>query len=329
MANAGAVLYDCAMSGQAATSLVAQAEGSSTSFQCSDCGAALMVEAGQRTATCPYCRSPSVIERPPSRDRPDPTFVLPFTITGDHARQAVVDWTRRARWLKQSLSKATVGELKGIYVPAYLYSATVHAQWSAEIGENYTVTETYTTTENGKTVTKTRTRTETEWRSLSGDHAAYAADVVVSASRGLPNQELEAIEPFDLRALRRYSPALVSGWIAEEASVAPPQCLQAARGEAQAQEEKRLDDFMPGDKHRGLRYQMNVKDETIEPLLVPVWVLALRPDEKKPAIHVLANGQTAQIWGPEKVSVWKVLGWIALVLGAAAAIYVLLWMKKL
>jgi DNA-directed RNA polymerase subunit RPC12/RpoP len=294
-----------------------------TTFQCGDCGAALVVEAGHRTATCPYCKSPSVIERPASRERPDPTFILPFTVTGAHARQAVERWTRRTRWLKQSLSQATIGEIQGIYVPAYLYSAVVRSDWSAEIGENYTTTETYTTTENGKTVTRTRTVTKTEWCSLSGDHVAYATDLLVSASRGLPNQELEEIEPFDLRALRRYAPALVSGWIAEEASLASAACVQAARGEAEAQEAKRLDEFMPGDKHRDLRYQMSVKDETIEPLLVPVWVLALRPDEKKPAMRVLANGQTAQVWGRERISALKVALWIGLVLALIGAYFLL------
>lgn len=264
-----------------------------------------------------------MIERPSSQERPDPTFVLPFTVTDERARQAVERWTRRTRWLKQSLSKATIGEIKGIYVPAYLYSAVVRAQWSAEIGENYTTTETYTTTENGKTVTRTRTKTETEWCSLSGDHVAYATDLVVSASRGLPNQELEEIEPFDLRALRRFAPTLVSGWLAEEASMASGECVRAAREEAEAQEQKRLDDFMPGDKHRGLRYQMSIDNETIEPLLVPVWVLALRPDEKQPAMRILTNGQTAQVWGREKISALKVALWIGLVLALIGA-YLLL-----
>ncbi len=306
----------------------AQQPALESSVQCNDCGAALLVEAGHRTTTCPYCKSPSVIERPPSADRPAPTFVLPFTVTGEQARSAVQSWTRRTRWFKQSLSKATLGELQGLYVPAYLYSAVVRSQWRAEIGENYTVTETYTTTENGKTVTRTRTRTETEWSSLRGEHVAYTIDLVVSASRGLPNLELEAIEPFDLRGLRRYTPALVSGWTAEEASMAPAACLQAARGEAEAHEARRLADFMPGDKHRELRFQMNVADETIEPLLVPVWVLAIRPHADKPAIRVLANGQTAEVWGPETTSVQKVVLWIALALGLGTAIYLLLWLTQ-
>lgn len=289
-------------------------------MECRECAAALQIEAGHRTTICPYCRCPSVIERPAAPDRPNPTFVLPFTVTPDRVRDCVTAWTRKSRLLHRSLDKTTIQEIKGIYVPAYLYTAIVHASYAAEIGENYTVTETYTTTVNGKTVTRTRTRTETEWRSLQGEHSAYASDVVVTASRGLPNAELEAIEPFDLRALRRYSPALVSGWLAEEPSLPLATCVEQARQEAQTQEERRLAAFMPGDKHRGLQYNMSVRDETIDPLLVPVWVLSVRPNPKVPAFRVLANGQTAEVWGPEKLSIWKILLWITAALAVIAAV---------
>ena len=38
--------------------------------------------------------------------------------------------------------------------------------------------------------------------------------VLFTASTGIPNVELAQVEPFDLRALRRYRPELVAGWIA-------------------------------------------------------------------------------------------------------------------
>jgi len=77
-------------------------------------------------------------------------------------------------------------------------------------------------------VRRTRTVTKTEWRSLSGERAEYVTDRVVTASRGLPNRDLEAIEPFDLRALGRYEPALLSGWLAEEPSLSASACRRCA-----------------------------------------------------------------------------------------------------
>ena len=47
-------------------------------FACQQCGAGLAFE-GLRTETCPYCASPSVIERPARSGQPNPAFAVAFT----------------------------------------------------------------------------------------------------------------------------------------------------------------------------------------------------------------------------------------------------------
>jgi hypothetical protein len=289
------------------------------SFACTECGATLSF-GNSRSTICPYCRCPSVVERPASPDRPNPALVVPFGITEAAAHQAIRSWLVRRRFFHRSLDRATLSGLQGIYVPAYLYSAIVETTYTAQIGENYTVTETYTTTENGKTVTRTRQVTKTEWRPLSGTHAAYATDHLVTASLGLPNRELQEIEPFDLRALRRFSPALVSGWQAEEPSRPVATGTELGRREALDQTAFRLRAFMPGDRFSDLSFQSTFRDETVDLALLPVWVVAVRPDPAKPALRVLVNGQTSEVWGPESISALKVILWVAaaIVLGVIA-----------
>ncbi len=292
---------------------------------CQTCGAALVV-GDQRTAACPYCASPSVVARPATADRPNPAFVVAFAAGDELPRRALSSWLgRQSIFADSALSSAKVEDLKGIYLPAYLYSAVARSTYRAEIGENYTETETYTETDsNGKTHTRTRTVTKTEHRSLSGDHVGYVTDVIVTASRGLPNAELEAVEPFDLRQLRRYDPALISGWITEEPSHIPEQCMATAREEAVAAEGRRLDAFMPGDSHRALVYQTRVEWETLDPVLVPVWVLAVRYRIDRPPLRIVVNGQTGQAAGkaplsPIKIGIAVALAVIAII-GIAIAV---------
>jgi hypothetical protein len=292
---------------------------------CQSCGAQLVVAETLRTATCPYCAAPSVVERPPTRDRPPPTFALAFVQTPQKARElARENLLRRSFWAPSSIRNASVEELRGIYVPAWLYSALAESAFSATIGENYTETETYTTTENGRTVTKTRTVTRTEWRPLRGRHAEYIPDVFVTASAGLPNDELERIEPFDLRGLRRYHDALVAGWIAEEPSLPQEQCLEQARAEVQGLLRKRLAAFMPGDSHRELSYQTRFHNEALVVCLLPVWVLALRHDPQRPPLRFLVNGQTGKVYGRVPVSWVKVVLAVLLALLIAGGLYLLL-----
>jgi hypothetical protein len=199
----------------------------------------------------------------------------------------------------------------GVYVPAYLYSATSATVYSATIGEDYYVTE---VSRDSKGRTRVRRTRKTEHCNLSGAHANYVGDVVVTASQGIANHELEAIEPFDLGGLRRYTPAMVSGWISEEPSLTREECLQLARSESTNAVGRLLHGFLPGDSHLDLRHTTTLHDETLDLALLPVWIFAIRYDEKKPPIRILVNGQTGKVGGRIPTSWTRVLKIAAAVL---------------
>lgn len=277
-----------------------------------------------RTAKCPYCASPQVVERPASPDRPNPTFVLAFVLPEERAKTIARDWARGRWFAPTAFRHAPIGDTRGVYLPSYLYTASAHTTYNASIGENYTETETYTTTDSeGKTVTRTRTVTKTEWRSLSGSHSEYVSDIFVTASRGIPNAELEAIEPFDLRALHRYTPKVVSGWTAEEPSLGPDECMQLAQQEALAEIGNRLGSFMPGDSHRDLQYQTVLREQNAVLTLVPVWVLAVRYADDKPVVRLLVNGQSGKIYGRRPLSWPKVILFVVTLLVLIVGLYFL------
>ncbi len=286
---------------------------------CQSCGARLMLEPALRTTRCPYCAAPAVVERPPVPGVPEPVFALGFALTHTTAKAHVARWLRsRSRFTRSGIRSASPGEVKGVYVPAYLYSVLAQARYRASIGENYQETETYTATENGKTVTRTRTVTRTEWRPLEGELSGYVADVLVTASKGLENAELEALEPFDLRALARYTPALISGWMAEEPSLTLEECRALARREAVDRVGVKLTRFMPGDSYRELQHQARLEWEALDVCLLPVWVLAVKYAEDAPPLRVLVNGQTGAVHGKAPISPWKVLAAVVFVLALLA-----------
>ncbi|MCA8960853.1 MAG: hypothetical protein KDC38_10085 [Planctomycetes bacterium] len=282
----------------------------------------------ERSTVCPFCASPTVVERP-TEERPDPVFVVGFTLDREHATQKVLSWIRRrGPFAHSGLKSAAVQETRGVYLPAYLYGAVADSSYSAQIGENYTETETYTTTDaKGNRVTRTRTVTKTEWRPLSGTHACYLVDVIVTASKGLPNQELESIEPFDLGGIRPYDPALFSGWIAEEPSLDEAECRRLAHQEGRDEIQRRLRRFMPGDSCRDLEFRTEVRDEILHLISLPIWIFAVRYAADRPPIRLLVNGQTGKVAGKVPWSVGKILlavfgglGLIALIVAIVALI---------
>lgn len=289
-------------------------------ISCQSCGSKLLVELHMRTARCPFCASTSIVERPSSRNRPEPTFIVGFVIDQESAADIVRNWIRTRGFFTRSDFKAAAAEFtRGVYLPAYLYGAIADSDYSASIGEDYTEIETYTTTDSkGNTVTHTRTVTRTEWRSLSGDHTCYVLDVIVSASRGVSNAALEAIEPFDLRALRRYNPSYISGWLAEDPTRSQDDCFELAHNESRQKIGGMLKGFMPGDSHTGLQYHVRLRDEVIDLVLLPVWSFAVRYHADKPPVRLLVNGQTGRVGGRVPVSVVKVT--VAILIGVGAVV---------
>ncbi len=279
---------------------------------CESCGAKIVLEPLLRTARCPYCDSPSVVDRQATTDRPDPVFVVGFAVDRKQAARRMREWIGRKKLAPPGLKGKTADRVAGIYLPTYLYSAISATSYSATIGEDYYITE---ISRDSKGRTRVKRKRKTEHCDLSGAHAHYVGDVVVTASQGIANRELEAIEPFDLGGLRRYTPAMVSGWISEEPSLTHEACLQLARSETTSAVGRLLHRFMPGDSHRGLQHATKLHDESLDLALLPVWIFAIRYDERKPPIRVLVNGQTGKVGGKIPTSWAKVLKIAAAVLG--------------
>lgn len=217
-------------------------------------------------------------------------------------------WQRGLGWFRgKEIRNAPLGDLHAVYAPAFLYSAVARSGYRVEIGETYT------------TGSGDNKRTHTEWRPLTGEHATFVRDIVVSASRGIHNVELERVEPYDLRALHRYTAALISGWPAEEPSQTPAEVWQSARAEGMQHVDFHLRRFMPGDTHKNLQFNTQLSYESLDLLLLPLWVLPVRVAAGVPPVRLLINGQTGRIYGPAPVAwgrvVLVVMGILGLIVG--------------
>lgn len=287
------------------------------SLKCENCGAGVTLPENQRTLVCPFCASAHVVEGALGDTGPAPELAIPHSQGEKLARAALLHWQRGLGFFRHAgVRQAKLEDFRGIYLPGVLYSAVARARYSAVIAEEYYETETYTVTVNGKRQTRTRTVKKHEWIPLHGRYDGYATDIVVSATRAIGNEELERIEPFDFRDLRRYAPGLVAGWIVEAATRDPEEALALARKELADGVQARLARFMPGESHRELQASTEVERESHALALFPVWVLALRYAEDQPPLRVLINGQTGKVGAKVPWSWPRIVG--AALLGAAA-----------
>ncbi len=273
-------------------------------LQCKTCGAEVATDPNQRSYVCPFCDSTYVVEIPAEQSgRQRPEFVIGFAITPDQAQENFREWLKANRWYRPGdLAVASLADkLKGVYLPFWAFTMLAQSDWQAQIGEHWYRTEHYTTTDSkGNVQHHTRQVQETEWWPLSGRHHRYCYGYLVSASRGLPQDQSLRIQPFNLPALKRYEPYFLAGWLAEEYSVGRDEALALCRAEYCRQEQGRIASFLPGDTHRSLSVETDFSHEGSDLCLLPIYILSYRYQDK--VYRFLINGQTGRFAGDKPVS---------------------------
>jgi hypothetical protein len=205
--------------------------------------------------------------------------------------------------------------VRGLYLPYWTFDAQVHADWQAESGYYYYVTETYRDA-NGNT--QTRQVQKIRWQSSSGQLDHFFDDELVPATRGADPDLLPQIEPFPTKKLKPYSASFVAGWPVEQYQIDLIAAAQAARSRMESKTQAMCASQVPGDTHRNLRVQADFSAQTFKHLLLPVWLVSF--DYGARSFQVLVNGVTGQIAGKYPKSAWKIFFFVVFILAVVGII---------
>jgi hypothetical protein len=276
-----------------------EVSGATRTFRCENCGSEVDSPREQRTLRCPFCDSAYVAElAAEQRTSQRPEFIIGFEISREKALELFFQWIGKNSFFRPGdlVRKATTEKQQGVYIPFWHFSMIAMSQWSAQIGEHWYRTETYTVKNSeGKTETRTRVIQETEWWPLSGVYRKYYSGYMVSASKGLPQSEALAIQPYQLSSMMRYQPMYLAGWMSEEYSVSKEAALAVTQREFRNREQQAIGRFLPGDTQSGLSVQTDLDVGGTDLILLPVHVLSYRYGDK--VFRFLVNGQTGKMVG--------------------------------
>ena len=290
------------------------------SVQCPQCGAQVDLPPTRISTECAFCESPLVES---TAQKLDIDRVAPFDLSAEQAANRLRS-EMRGRWMapEEVRKKGKADDLEGVFLPFWAYDAEARSSYSVDIGLHYYETQTYTTVNSkGKRVTRTRRVQKTEWHPIEGTHVGDYRDQLVSASTGLPEDEANQLEPFDLGLCQPYNEALIAGWPAERPTVTDARADATARAEFIQLEDKEVAAFLLGDGKRALQVNTDVTLGETELFLLPVWIA--RYKHKGEIFRLLVNGQTGEVVGLTPVSLPKKAGLI--LLGVALTIGVLLY----
>lgn len=276
-----------------------------TTVACQDCGAMVNVGEGERTAKCAFCGSESS-PRETDANAIRPESLVAFQIDKESANKKFAEWLSGLWFRPNDLKRmANVQEMGGVYVPFWTFDAHVDSQWTADAGYYYYETEYYTETADGETVERSRQVQYTRWEPAWGQRHDFYDDVLICASKGLPQDLIEQFGSFDTQKLTPYAPQFLAGWRAEAYAIDLMAGHNVAREKMNSSQVSKCARDVPGDTHRNLSVNNHFHGETFKHVLLPIWIAAYRYNNK--VFRFLVNGQTGEVVGKAPYSIIKIV----------------------
>ena len=289
--------------------------------KCDNCGAAATIDAHLQSAFCPYCSNALLIENAQDELVIAPKSLLPFELKPNAAQNKFRQWINKLWFAPNALHKAALhfDHFKGVYMPYWTYDANTFTRYTGERGKYYYTTESYTTVENGKTVSKTRQVKHTSWSPASGSFSHWFDDVLICATKSLPENLVEALEPWDLENLVPFNKEFLSGFITEKYQVDLEAGFSAARQRMDPTIRSMAKSDIGGDEQRIHTIKTDHSGITFKHILLPFYVSAY--NFKNKLYRFLVNARTGEVQGERPWSVIKitlaVLLCIAIIAGGA------------
>ncbi len=284
-------------------------------IQCQTCGARVSFTGQDTSKACDFCGSNQVLEQESNRNLIRPQTLVPFRVEQTAAQQKFKDWLG-GLWFRPGdlKSRAALGAIHGVYVPYWTFDALVQSSWSAESGTHYYVEEGYV--ENGQK--KTRKRRETKWSPAHGHRTDHYDDVLVPASKGLPEGIAEQMKTFDTSQLVPYDASYLAGWRAEEYAIDLQPAWQKASQTIERQQRDRCAKDVPGDTHRSLSVNNAYSQQTFKHVLLPLYIASYMYNQE--TYRFLVNGQTGEVRGKAPYSVIKIVLFILMIVAIIGGI---------
>jgi ribosomal protein S27E len=293
--------------------------GQALQVQCTGCGSVVAFEPPQVAGACPFCGA-NIVAQPKAADPlVAPDGLLPFKVPKDQAQTQVRAWLQ-SRWFAPSALKRVARQegIAGLYLPFWAYDADTVSNYTGQRGENYTETETYTDSDGH---TDTREVQRTRWWPTAGQVSRSFQDVLIAASRSVPEKKLNGLAPWDLESVSPYEPAYLAGFKAQHYQVELPDGFEEAKSVMAKVIDRDVRQDIGGDEQIVDSVQTAYSNTGFRHLLLPVWIGAYRFRNKP--YQVVVNARTGEVQGERPYSSWKIAFLVVGIICLIVVIYAL------
>ena len=253
-------------------------------YVCKSCGGVIVGDATTAATACPYCGNPVVMMGQFSGAL-KPDYVIPFKLDKKAAVEALKKHYGGKKLLPSVFkSQNHIDEVKGIYVPFWIFDADATAQirykaaknrhWS-DSRYNYTEQSFYSVTRGG---------------SLS------FMGVPVDGSSKIEDVLMESIEPYNLAEAVNFQTAYLAGYLADKYDVDSEQSIERANERIKRSTEDEFRSTVQGyDSVTAENTNVQLMNGSSKYALFPVWLLNTTWNGQKYTFAM--NGQTGKLVG--------------------------------
>ncbi|HEX2969266.1 MAG TPA: hypothetical protein VHO46_09175 [Bacteroidales bacterium] len=274
--------------------------------KCQGCGAETTFNPNVVSDSCPCCGSPLSVKDATSTHTIKPKAIIPFAIDQKKAFEEFGKWISKLWFAPNKLKKFARNQekLTGLYIPYWTYDSKTSSDYRGEKGTDYKTTETYTAHENGRAVTKTRTVTHTRWTDVSGHIDKSFDDVLSIASKTLPKQYVEKLEPWGTENLVPFDEKYLSGFKTESYQLDLKEGFEDAKLKMRESITQAVKRDIGGDHQRIHSLATVFNNITFKHILMPIWISSY--SYKNKIYRFLINGRTGEVQGERPYSAAKI-----------------------
>lgn len=275
-------------------------------YVCESCGGEIVGDATMAATACPFCDNPVVMKLQFTGDL-KPDLVIPFKMDKKAAKEALKKHYEGKRLLPKVFKDENhLDEIKGIYVPFWLFDA------DADANTRYKATRVRTWSDSRYYYT------ETQHYHVSRAGSLGFSAVPVDGSTKLDDALMESIEPFDLQEAVDFNTAYLAGYFADRYDVDAEMSVQRANerikkstADAFAATVNGYSTVIP------VSTSIQLKNGRARYALFPVWLLNTTWEGKKYTFAM--NGQTGKMVGDLPMDKAAYTRWLFGIAGVVAA----------
>lgn len=265
-------------------------------YSCTSCGASIETDSTTMATVCPYCNNNVVLNKNAAAGL-KPNLIIPFKIKKEEAHNILKNFYNKKKLLpKDFFTKSRIGEIKGVYVPFWLFDSELKGSVVFH-GEKK---RTYTSGSNSYE--------ETKVFKLTRAGRMKFKKIPVDASVKMDNALMDSLEPFDYSQITEFNKKYLAGYLADRFDSDPDTELPRAEKRMLNKAIKLFQESTHGYVNvRAKEKNLQIENPNVTYAMLPVYILDCEFESK--TYRYVINGQTGKIVGDLPIAFPKVILW--------------------